>query len=71
MNLSVLPTDTNRLRFADNWWLFMATAVPLTVLTLMGLGLAMVLENRKKERKKNNQLQNQLVHAGQMAMTSD
>ena len=48
MNLSALSRDTNRLGFATNWWLFLVTALPLTLLTLGTLGIAFLLERRKK-----------------------
>lgn len=56
MNLTALPTETNNLRFAKNWWLFVVTAIPMTLLTLFGLLLAMVLEKRKKEKKRQQML---------------
>lgn len=56
MNLTALPTETNKLRFAKNWWLFVVTAIPMTLLTLLGLLLAMVLEKRKKEKKRQQML---------------
>lgn len=48
MNLSVLPADTNKIRFAQDWWLFLAVSVPLTFLTLGVLGIAMRLDQDKK-----------------------
>ncbi|KAK5443322.1 hypothetical protein LTS15_010857 [Exophiala xenobiotica] len=48
MNLSALPADTNKIRFAQDWWLFLAVSVPLTVVTLGVLGIAMQLDQAKK-----------------------
>jgi hypothetical protein len=48
MNLSALPADTNKIRFAQDWWLFLAVSVPLTIATLGVLGIAMWLDQAKK-----------------------
>jgi hypothetical protein len=48
MNLSALPADTNKIRFAQDWWLFLAVSVPLTIITLGVLGIAMQLDQAKK-----------------------
>jgi len=49
MNFTTLPEETNKLRFARNWWLFLITAIPLTIFTLGGLGIAMRLESKRRK----------------------
>ena len=50
MNLTALSNDTGKLGFAHNWWLFLAVAIPLTVLTVGVLAVAWILERRKRKK---------------------
>jgi hypothetical protein len=50
MNLTGLSDDSNKLHFAKNWWLFLATAIPLTFITLGGLWVAWRLEKKRKSK---------------------
>lgn len=48
MNLTSFSEQSHKLGFASNWWLFLITAGPLTILTLGGLWTAWALEKRRK-----------------------
>jgi ABC-type transport system involved in Fe-S cluster assembly fused permease/ATPase subunit len=55
MQLTRVSEDTGKLGFAGNWWLFLITAIPLTLITLGVLVIAWRLE---KKRKMNDPLRN-------------
>ncbi|KAK3047705.1 hypothetical protein LTR09_010963 [Extremus antarcticus] len=50
MNLTGLSDESDKLRFAHNWWLFLATALPLTLVTLGVLWIAWRLEKKRKSK---------------------
>lgn len=50
MNLTGYSAGSNKLGFASNWWLFLVTAIPLTLLTLGGLWIAWLSEERRKPK---------------------
>ena len=41
--------DQSSLVFARNWWIFLAVAIPMTLLTMLAVGIAMLKETRKRE----------------------
>ena len=49
MNLASVSDQTNRIRFTQDWWLFLAVAGPLTLLTIGALTLAMMQEDKNKK----------------------
>lgn len=56
MNFTSLPDAAGNIKFAKDWWIFLATAIPLTLMTCGVLLIAMLVERQKK--KKSNRLAN-------------